>query len=91
MGRLIHKCRLVDCDEADTVGPRLARVLRQYYRFSGNRIPSINREWLSTLMDLANSGGGLVLTAEPGHVELSPEVAHVEAVSARRLLTAGRI
>lgn len=37
-----------------------------YYRYSGSRLPVINREWIETLMTSANSGGGLLLTQEPG-------------------------
>ncbi|WP_439099029.1 DUF7882 family protein [Cryobacterium aureum] len=36
-----------------------------YYRYSGSRIPSINREWIEALMLSANSAGGLVLIIEP--------------------------
>jgi hypothetical protein len=35
------------------------------YRFSGSRIPTVNQEWIETLMESANSGGGLMFTAEP--------------------------
>jgi hypothetical protein len=35
------------------------------YRFSGNRMPAVNREWIEVLMASANSGGGLVFTIEP--------------------------
>lgn len=35
------------------------------YRFAGNRVPSINREWIDTLMRSANSGGGLFYSPEP--------------------------
>lgn len=36
------------------------------YRYFGSRIPSINREWIETLTVSANSGSGLIFTAEPG-------------------------
>jgi hypothetical protein len=36
------------------------------YRYFGSRIPSINREWIETLTISANSGSGLIFTAEPG-------------------------
>jgi hypothetical protein len=36
------------------------------YRYLGSRIPSINKEWIETLMISANSGSGLIFTAEPG-------------------------
>jgi hypothetical protein len=35
------------------------------YRFSGSRIPAVNHEWITILMESANSGGGLMFTAEP--------------------------
>lgn len=37
-----------------------------YFRFLGNRMPTINREWIAELMLSANSGTGLLFTAEPG-------------------------
>ena len=36
-----------------------------YYRYSGSRIPSINREWVEMLMLSANSASGLYFTPEP--------------------------
>jgi hypothetical protein len=36
------------------------------YRYFGSRIPSINREWIEVLTISANSGSGLIFTAEPG-------------------------
>jgi hypothetical protein len=38
-----------------------------YYRYFGSRIPVINREWIEALMASANSGSGLLFTAEPIH------------------------
>lgn len=37
-----------------------------YYRFLGSRVPAINPEWISALLQSANSGTGLVFTPEPG-------------------------
>ncbi|GAA4678119.1 DUF7882 family protein [Frondihabitans cladoniiphilus] len=37
-----------------------------YFRFLGNRMPAINREWIAELTLSANSGTGLLFTAEPG-------------------------
>lgn len=42
------------------------------FRFLGSRVPSINREWIAALMASANSGNGLILTAEPGTAAGSP-------------------
>jgi len=36
-----------------------------HYRFLGSRVPSVNREWVQTLLKSANSAGGLVFTPEP--------------------------
>lgn len=36
-----------------------------YYRYYGSRVPSINRGWVESLMLSANSGTGLLFTAEP--------------------------
>jgi hypothetical protein len=39
-----------------------------YYRYFGSRVPSINREWIDTLMASANSGSGLLFSTEPSQV-----------------------
>lgn len=36
-----------------------------YYRYSGSRMPSINREWIEVLMLSANSASGLFFSPEP--------------------------
>ena len=36
-----------------------------YFKYSGGRAPAINREWIAVLTGSANSGSGLVFTAEP--------------------------
>ena len=38
-----------------------------YYRYASSRMPTINREWIDILMISANSGSGLLFTAEPNH------------------------
>jgi hypothetical protein len=35
------------------------------FKFRGNRVPTINRMWVDALMASANSGSGLIFTAEP--------------------------
>lgn len=35
------------------------------YRYVSSRVPTINREWIDALMQSANSGSGLMFTAEP--------------------------
>jgi hypothetical protein len=37
-----------------------------FYRYSGNRVPTINRDWIEELTRSANSAGGLFFTPEPG-------------------------
>ncbi|MET4702776.1 hypothetical protein ABIB54_000230 [Frigoribacterium sp. UYMn621] len=36
------------------------------YHFHGNRMPSVNREWIEVLTVSANGGGGLMFIPEPG-------------------------
>ncbi|WP_258045864.1 DUF7882 family protein [Leifsonia shinshuensis] len=42
-----------------------------YFKFSGSRTPSINRDWLETLAESAASATGLVVTGEDGRSEVS--------------------
>jgi hypothetical protein len=42
-----------------------------YFKFSGSRTPSINRDWLETLAESAASTTGLVVTGEDGRSEVS--------------------
>jgi hypothetical protein len=44
-----------------------------FFRFNGNRIPKINRDWIDVLMKSANSGSGLIFAAEPRESELPPQ------------------
>lgn len=37
-----------------------------YYKYSGSRVPAINREWIDALMLSANSASGLFFSSEPG-------------------------
>jgi hypothetical protein len=45
-----------------------------FYRFSGSRIPALNRDWITILMESANSGGGLLFTAEPSPLSFTPNI-----------------
>jgi hypothetical protein len=36
-----------------------------YFRYSGSRVPSLNRAWLDEMMRSINTSAGLVLRAEP--------------------------
>lgn len=38
------------------------------FKFVGSRMPTINRLWLAQLSEAANSGGGLIVLAEPENV-----------------------
>ena len=42
-----------------------------YFKFSGSRIPAVNRDWLEILADSASSSSGLLVTDELGNVETS--------------------
>ncbi|GAA0996532.1 DUF7882 family protein [Subtercola frigoramans] len=37
-----------------------------YFRFSGSRVPTINRDWITAMTASANSGAGLTFIEEPG-------------------------
>lgn len=37
-----------------------------YFKFAGSRVPTVNEQWLRTLMHSAESSTGLVLTDEEG-------------------------
>jgi hypothetical protein len=43
-----------------------------YFKFSGGRMPLINRDWIRILTDSANSGQGLTYSEEPGVPTPSP-------------------
>ncbi|CAD5992016.1 ATP-dependent DNA ligase [Agreia sp. COWG] len=43
-----------------------------YFKFSGGKMPTINREWVKILTDSANSGQGLIYSDEPGVPSQAP-------------------
>ncbi|KQM57477.1 DUF7882 family protein [Agreia sp. Leaf210] len=43
-----------------------------YFKFSGSKIPAINRDWIRILSDSSNSGQGLIFSAEPGMPAATP-------------------
>jgi hypothetical protein len=43
----------------------LDRAIPLYFKYSGGRLPAINRAWIDALNGSANSGTGLVFTDEP--------------------------
>jgi hypothetical protein len=51
----------------------LDKSIPLYFKFSGGKVPTLNREWLSILADSANSGQGLVFTTEPGGLTPAPK------------------
>ncbi|WP_349897701.1 DUF7882 family protein [Parafrigoribacterium soli] len=40
-------------------------TIPMYFKYSGGRPPSINRQWIDELMRTANSAGGLQILPEP--------------------------
>jgi hypothetical protein len=45
-----------------------------YFKFSGSRVPAINRDWLASLMTSANSSQGLIVTSEENYANQPPPV-----------------
>ena len=43
----------------------LDRSIPLHFKFYGSKLPSINPKWITALSDSANSGTGLLLSAEP--------------------------
>lgn len=43
-----------------------------YFKFSGGKMPSVNRDWIRILTDSANSGQGLIYSEEPGMPSTAP-------------------
>jgi len=52
-----------------------------HFKFSGGRVPSINRSWLDALYATATSGSGLVLTPEPADTSTAAESTWSRAVA----------
>ena len=38
-----------------------------YFKFSGSRVPAINRDWLASMMASANGSQGLIVTSEDNY------------------------
>ena len=49
----------------------LAPNIPIYFRFSGSRLPEINRDWLQKLGESADGGSGLVVVGEDGKLATS--------------------
>uniref|UniRef100_A0A942T770 DUF7882 domain-containing protein n=1 Tax=Neobacillus citreus TaxID=2833578 RepID=A0A942T770_9BACI len=52
-----------------------------HFKFSGSRVPSINRSWLEQLYASATSGSGLVLSPEPADTSTAAESAWSTAMA----------
>jgi hypothetical protein len=62
-----------------------------YFKFSGSRTPSVNRDWLEILAESASSANGLIVVDEDGHHETAgrgtgspPAVQHLMEGALRR-------
>jgi hypothetical protein len=48
--------------------------LSLYFKFSGSRVPAINRDWLASLMASANGSQGLIVTSEENYATQPPSI-----------------
>jgi hypothetical protein len=60
---------LMSWRDADSVGDGRSSAwihpsIPLYFKFSGSRVPNINRDWLASLMASANGSQGLIVTSE---------------------------
>jgi hypothetical protein len=60
---------LMSWRDADSVGDGRSSAwihpsIPLYFKFSGSRVPNINRDWLASLMASANGSQGLIVTNE---------------------------
>ena len=46
--------------------------LSLYFKFSGSRVPAINRDWLASLMASASGSQGLIVTSEDNYANPPP-------------------
>ena len=63
---------LMSWRDADSVGDGRSSAwihpsLSLYFKFSGSRVPAINRDWLASLMASANGSQGLIVTTEENY------------------------
>jgi hypothetical protein len=49
------------------------RAIPLYFKYSGSKVPEINREWLELLTSSANSGQGFIFIQEPGGIASTPK------------------
>jgi hypothetical protein len=70
---------LMSWRDADAVGDGRSSAwihpsLSLYFKFSGSRVPAINRDWLASLMASANGSQGLIVTSEENFANQPPPV-----------------
>jgi hypothetical protein len=70
---------LMSWRDADSVGDGRSSAwihpsLSLYFKFSGSRVPAINRDWLASLMASANGSQGLIVTSEENYANQPPPV-----------------
>ena len=70
---------LMSWRDADSVGDGRSSAwihpsLSLYFKFSGSRVPAINRDWLASLMASANGSQGLIVTSEENYATQPPPV-----------------
>jgi hypothetical protein len=75
---------LMSWRDADSVGDGRSSAwihpsLSLYFKFSGSRVPAINREWLASLMTSANSSQGLIVTSEDNYANQPPPISGAPA------------
>ena len=70
---------LMSWRDADSVGDGRSSAwihpsMPLYFKFSGSRVPAINRDWLASLMASANGSQGLIVTSEENYDAQPPGV-----------------
>ena len=70
---------LMSWRDADSVGDGRSSAwihpsLSLYFKFSGSRVPAINRDWLASLISSANGSQGLIVTSEENYANQPPPV-----------------
>jgi hypothetical protein len=70
---------LMSWRDADSVGDGRSSAwihpaMPLYFKFSGSRVPAINRDWLGSLMASANGSQGLIVTNEDTYDQQPPPV-----------------
>ena len=70
---------LMSWRDADSVGDGRSSAwihpaLSLYFKFSGSRVPAINRDWLASLMASANGSQGLIVTSEDNYANQPPPI-----------------